>query len=344
MSTKRPAQRSGTPKRRFGSSLKHSPAVVLERFGVPIAVIALIVIFSVLLPETFPTSANTQAILSSKAVVAMLSLAVMVPLVVGEFDLSLASGLGWLAMEFAALMSKTGVGAGGSIVIVLATGAAIGAFNAFLVLKLKISSFIATLAVGTVLVGASLAITGGTVISTGLSDAVISYGSASWGIPVLAWSVVGIGAVLWYVLRQTPTGRFMYATGGNRSASHLAGIRTTRIVTMAFIVGGILTAFAGIMSVAYAGSASPTNGPSLLLPAFAAAFLGATTIDVGRFNVIGTVLGVLLVGIGVAGLRQLGLSSYVAQFFNGGVLIAAVALARVGSASRRGKAVSGART
>jgi ribose transport system permease protein len=149
---------------------------------------------------------------------------------------------------------------------------------------------------------------------------------------------LGIAAALWYLLEHTPAGRQMYATGSNPEAARLTGIRTEALTVAAFVLAGGLAALAGVVQSARIASGQPDIGASFLLPAFAAAFLGASAIRVGRFNAIGTVLGVLLVATGFSGLVLLGVDLWVQPVFYGAVLLIAIGAPRLAesrSARRR---------
>ena len=295
----------------------------------------LIIVFSVTEPSTFPTVDDLRGIITSQSVLAILALAVMVPLVVGEFDLSIASNFTLTAVLLAELVSHR-VPLPLAFLIVLLAGAAVGLVNAFLIVRVGVSSFIATLGVGTVLSGLASWISGNSIIYQGLGGELSTLGNATIvGIPVTAIYVLVLVLLLWYMLQHTPLGRQMYATGYGRNAARLAGIRVERRVVFAFVLGGTIAGVAGIVYTALIGSASALEGSSYLLPAFAAVFLGATTIRAGRFNVWGTVIGVFLLAVGITGLQLAGAQQYIQQIFDGAALIIAVAAARLGARSRQ---------
>jgi ribose transport system permease protein len=156
-----------------------------------------------------------------------------------------------------------------------------------------------------------------------------------FGLPAMVFYFFGVAVIMWYALEQTSIGRYLQATGLGRGAARLSGVRTDRYLAGAFIVAGLIAAFAGILQTGRTGSASPSAGPEFLLPAYAAAFLGATTIHRGRFNVWGTVTGVLVLAVGVSGLGLLGAPFWVGNVFNGCALIVAVSFAVI--VGNRGK-------
>jgi ribose transport system permease protein len=152
----------------------------------------------------------------------------------------------------------------------------------------------------------------------------------------IAWILV---VVLWYVYDLTPVGRFMIFTGGNRDAARLSGISVTRVRTGAFLVSGLLAAGIGILFAGYFGSVDPSVGGQYMLQPFAAAYLGATAITVGRFNAWGTVVALYLLTTGITALQLLGAQSWVTNLFYGLALMLSVAAAKI-AGKRRGRVAS----
>lgn len=300
-----------------------------ERGGVAIVLVSLIVAFSIALPATFPTARNLAGIASTQDVAVLLALGAMVPLAGGEYDLSVGFVLGFTSMELAVLTVNVHMPAVEAILLTLATAIGIGVLNAVLTLKFHINSFIATLGVGTVLSGLTLFISHSTIVAGTLPTVLAALGDQGpGGIVYGVYGVVLIALVVLYVIERTPPGRRLEAVGKGRDAARLAGVRVGRLVFVAFVSSSFLSGLAGILETATQGSADPNVGPDLLLPALAAAFLGATTIRPGRFNVVGTVLSVLLLAVGFNGLSQLGAPLWVGPVFDGSVLLCAVAFAR----------------
>jgi ribose transport system permease protein len=145
------------------------------------------------------------------------------------------------------------------------------------------------------------------------------------------WITIGLAIALFYLLEHTAIGRALYATGGSERVAFLAGLRTRRLKIAAFVASGLLVGCAAIFSLGQDGSATPGYGADQLLPAYAAAFLGVTTYRGGRYNVVGTMVGLLLLGIGFNGLSLYGVPFWVEPVFNGGVLLIAVLVARAES-------------
>ncbi len=305
------------------------------RFGVVLATVLMFVFFSILRPASFPTLRNVKTILGTNSVLALVATGALIPLVVGEFDLSVGAILNASA---ALLASLTGANLSGmqtnlppflAVAIVMAVGIGVGAINGILIVRLDMSSFIATLGSGTVLFGLILFLTGGTSLFLGVKPVVFKIGGGDWlGIPrVIFYALVAL-AVIWYLLEHTPLGRKLYAVGASAEAAALSGIRVARMKMLAFAISGGLASLAGVLEFGRVGAAHPDSGPQFLLPALAAGFLGATTIRPGWFNALGMGAAVLFLAVGVAGLQQLGVPFYVEPLFNGSSLLIAVGLSR----------------
>lgn len=300
---------------------------IMTNGGVVVFLLALIVAFGIALPDTFPTTANLQTILGSQAVPTLLALAVVIPLVAGEFDLSVGGTLGVSAV-FTAYASSKGLAVPVVFLLAILIGCGVGVINGFLVTKIGVSAFIATLGMGTVLTGGNLLMSGGNVLFEGIPTSLTEIaGREVLGLPIVVFYAALLAFVLWYVLEWTPMGRYLRATGSGREAARLTGVRTDKWLFLSFVIAGAIAALAGFMQTSRVGSAPPDVGPNFLLPAYAAAFLGATTIHAGRFNVWGTVVGVLVLAVGITGLNLAGAAFWVPPVFNGVALIVAVSVA-----------------
>lgn len=308
---------------------KKTPGEWLAAYGAVAVLIIMVVCFSVALPETYPNWTNIQSVLASESTVLMLALGLLVPAVVGEFDLSVGSMVAFSAIEMA-LLSGDGIPWPLAVLITVCCAALIGLFSALLVVRAGVNSFIATLGVSTLLGGGSLWMSGGNSVVQGIPSSVTKLGQGSvLEIPLPVIYVVVLAIIFWFMFNHTPIGRKYYATGGNRVAAELSGVRTRRLVLTAFVVSAAVASLAGIVTLMRSGAGNPSVGPELLLPSFAAVFLGSTTILPGRFNVVGTVIGILLLAAGVAGLEQLGAQFYVVPLFNGAILLVAVTISRL---------------
>lgn len=301
-----------------------------QRIALPIAWLALIALFGVLSPDVFLTLANFQTMFGSQAVLLILTLALIVPLTAGDYDLSVAGTLGFSAMLIAVLNAQHDLPILWAVLLALAAGAVIGLVNGTLMIFFGIESLIVTLGMGTVLSGLTLWISDSATISgvsVHLVDAVIATKVA--GISLAFYYGLGLCILLWYVFEFTAVGRRLLFVGRGRSVSKLSGIRVPRVRIGAMVVSGVMAAFAGVVYAGTTGGADPSSSASFLLPAFAAAFLGATSIMPGRFNPWGTLLAVYFLVTGITGLQILGAQSFVQQLFYGGALLCAVALSQL---------------
>jgi ribose transport system permease protein len=253
------------------------------------------------------------------------------PLVVGEFDLSIGNMLGFLTM-LGAFLGGQGYDARVVIPVMILGGVAAGVINGFLTVYFQISSFIATLGTGILLSGFTMGLSGGQVLFDGIPPIVLSIGQGHFlGLGITVWLTGVLAIVLVYVLEQTPFGRKLYAIGGSERVAFLAGIRTGLLKILAFGIAGLLVGIGAIFALGQNGAANAGFGPDLLLPAYAAAFLGVTTYRPGYYNIPGAVIAIILMAVGFNGLNLLGAPFWVEPIFNGGVLIIAVICARAES-------------
>jgi ribose transport system permease protein len=307
---------------------------LLPVYGLPILTILLIAVFSFILPETFPTMLNLRSILGDKAIIAILSLAAMIPMMAGRIDLTVGYGIVLWHILAIALQTKYGIDWRIAVLLVLVLGCLLGLLNGLLVEYAQIDSFIATLGTGTVIYAIALWYTDGRqiigVLPSGFTDL---YMWQPFGIPAAAFYVFGLSVVLWIVAEYLPIGRYLYAIGANTRAAALNGIPTRRYVIGSFIASGCLSGVAGVILAAKLRIGQASVGLEYLLPALVGAFLGSTTIKPGRVNVWGTIVGVAILAVGISGIQQLGGAFYVEPLFNGLTLLLAIGIA--GYAQRR---------
>ncbi len=297
----------------------------LSRYGLLLVFAAVLALFTALNPASFLTIGNAQLIALTQAIIGFIALAVMLPMVVGQFDLSAGFQFGFAQGLCAVLVLRMGWNPALAMGAVLLAGALIGLVNGLFITRLRLASFTTTLGVGIVVLGLTQFVTNDEVVSGSVTDWFVALGrSQVVGLPLPFVYLVIAGGILLFSLEYTIWGRRCYATGSNPSAALLAGIDTNATIVQAMVIGGLLSAVAGCISVMNLGSSSPTIGLGELLPAFAGAFLGATAFYPGRYNVAGTIVAVYLVGVGIIGLQQLGAASYVEQLFNGGALLIAI--------------------
>jgi ribose transport system permease protein len=288
----------------------------------------MILIFGLLEPNTFLSVRTFRVVLAAEAVTATLALALVLPIAAGVFDLSIAGTMGLAIVLVASGMAKLGLDPITSIVLTLLVGLLVGAVNAFIILKLKVNSFIATLGTGSILLALIQWVTGGKQITAGISDSFKEAGRKTvFTIPLTVYYMLALALVVWYILDSRQFGRYLYATGSNEDAARLAGVRTNRIRTIALLASGVIASVAGILFTMRIGSASLDAGSPFLLPAFASVFLGATQFKEGNVNVPGLLVAIYVLATGIKGIQLMGAPFWVDQFFNGAALIVAVALA-----------------
>jgi ribose transport system permease protein len=308
-----------------------SRADLAGRLALPLAWAGVIVLFGALEPDIFLTTANFQTIFGSQAVLVMITMGLLLPLTAGDYDLSIASIVSLSAMVVALLNAQEGWAIGPAIVAGLLAGVAAGAVNGAIVVLLRVDSFIATLGSGSFISGLVLWMSDSNTIG-GISDALVD--------PVIVWDLLGIPlaffyglllcALVWYFLEYTASGRRLLFVGRGRSVARLSGVRVGVARAGALIASGSIAGLGGVIYAGTSGGADPTSGATFLLPAFAGAFLGATSILPGRFNPWGSFIAVYFLVTGVTGLQLLGAESFVQQLFYGGALIVAVALPQLG--------------
>jgi ribose transport system permease protein len=312
---------------------------VFHRHSILLLICVLSVVFSIMAPETFPTMANLQGLALQNSVATLLALAVLLVVVVGEFDLSVGYTLGLSAVLSAKLTSELGVSVPLTILATLVVGTLVGLASGLLVAHLKVVSLIATLGVGLAVSGVTVGVSGGRTISQNIPDFFSNLIQTKvLGLAAVVWIVLAVAALMYVVLTKTPAGSKIYATGGSERVAEMVGIRVPLLKCAMFALAGATAALAGMMQLGLAGAANPSFGANLLLPAFAAVFLGSTTVRPGFFNVTGTLLAVILLAVGFSGLSLLGAPFWLQPVFNGVALIVGVILSSwVSATNGRGK-------
>ncbi len=312
---------------------------MVARYGVLLALVGCVIFFSVQ-EEKFRTYDNLQTTLEGAAPLLMMALGLTVVLVMGDFDLSVSGMVAVSSAVIVATVVRTDIPWGIAVILALLVALVVGAFNGWLVAYVGTPSFITTLASGVILAGVELAVTGpGSTFISGGSEIPRSYRNLGIGEPLgeiksPVWIAIGLTVVLWLLLSKTEIGRFMYAIGGNAEAARLSGIQVKLLRASGFVVVAICAMSAGLVSSARTGSHVRNVGGSLLLPAFAAAFLGATLSKRGQFIVWGTVVGAIFLQVVESGLTFMGYDQDVKNIVKGSILIAAMLLGRLGASKR----------
>jgi ribose transport system permease protein len=305
-----------------------------------------ILIFGIWKPHLFLTQATLHSVASSQAIGAMLAIAVLVPLAAGAFDLSIGATINLSAIIVAWLQSAHHWNMWPAMFIAVGATFLVGVVNGFIVVKLRINSFIATLGMATVVAAVQTIVSGN---SQPLPPTAAAWNSLTQrtvgGFQIVVLYLVIAAVFFWWLLEHTPAGRYSHATGGNQEAARLAGVRVDYWTWLTLIVSATVAGIAGVLYSSLSGP-SLSFGSTLLLPAFAAAFLGSTQLKPGRFNVWGTMLAVYVLATGVKGLELVTGVQWLNDMFNGVALIVAVGFAvwrqRSAASRRRATASQGA--
>ena len=304
--------------------------VIVSKYGTLIAMAIMLLIFGLAVPNgAFLSGNNLLSIVNQSALTAIIACGLTLVLVVGEMDLSIGYSASLAGVLVTGLMANQGVPLPVAILLTLAAGALIGAVNGLLVTKAGVNAVVATLGVGTILIGLSFGYTSGSPIVSVPTEFAYLTLSRFGGIQNPIWFMLIVLAVLWLVLNRTPLGQRMQAVGANKNAARLAGVRTDRAKISAFVIGGLCAAFTGVLLASLLGSGTVSAGDGYLLDSFAAVFLGAATLRDGEFHILGTLIGVLVVNVGFNGLSLLGTPTFWQFVFKGGILVLAVALSTI---------------
>jgi ribose transport system permease protein len=323
------ARPPGTEQRQAARSAIGRLDLRVDRLSGVYVGLVLVLIYSFTDP-TFRSLNNLRVIASSQAITGILALGLIVSLICGVFDISIAGNMSLAITLVGWLQTQGHLSATLAVVVTVLTGSCIGVFNAIVITKLHVDAVIGTLGTSSILAAVAYLITKGNDIFNGIDKGFKRLGaSAPFTIPVAVYFLLGIAVTLWYVLEHTPVGRYFHAVGSNAQASRLAGLPVVRVQWIGLIVSGSVAAFAGVMLTMQLGASSFGAGNPYLLPAFAAAFLGSTQIKPGRFNVVGTLVAIYLLAVGVKGLQlHYPGNPWISDLFNGLALIFAVALSR----------------
>ena len=311
-----------------------------ERYALVVLFIATLVFFSLWskTSSTFPHAANIKNVLGGEAYSGILALAIMIPLVCGEFDFAVGNIAGLTQVLCAGFMARLSMAVPLAILLPIAIGAFIGLSNGNTVARIGVNSLIVTLGVSSVLLGIVQWYTNGQSISNNISPWLTNIASDTWfGLPVTVYILAIAALLVYYMLEHTPYGRYLYSIGSNRDAARLVGLRVERYVLLAFVMSGTLAGFAGILLVARSGGGNPQAGQIIdTLQALAAAYLGATAIKPGRFNVLGTMIAIYFLAFTVTGLSLAGVADWINSVFDGGALFVAVLVSTIIGRRRAG--------
>jgi ribose transport system permease protein len=300
--------------------ITHSQAILLIVF-----LIVLSLAITAIAPRFLQVS-NLAVITRQASFVGIVSLGQMVALMAGLIDLSVGSVAGFAGVAAALLMYNTSIDPYICMALGVVVGALIGLVNGFLVTRLRLNAFIATLSMSFIINGAILVVTQGWAIPN-MPEKIQWIGKGSLGpIPVPMLIMLGVAGLLAFMLNKTYIGRHILALGGNPDAAVLVGIRVNRLKMLVYVISGSLAALAGVMMLARLASGQPTVGQVWLLPSFAAPILGGTAMSGGVGSTLGTLVGSLIMAVINNGIVMTGMSVYWENVVFGSVLVLAIAM------------------
>jgi ribose transport system permease protein len=303
---------------------------LFERVALLIVWALLIGLFTLLLPRSFLNWGNFSIMFASYAPAALLALAIIVPLTAGDYDLSVGATLTLTASLIAVLNVWYHLPLGLVLVIALGVSVIVGLVHGLFIIYFRVPSLVVTLGTTSVMSGIVQWMTNSSTIG-GIDKALINavVGTRFLGIPLAFYYALVAAVIMWYVFDYTPLGRRLLFVGRGREVARLNGIAVNRVRLGALLMSAVLSACAGILYAGVLGSADPYSGLNYLLPAFAAAFLGATTLQPGRFNPWGAIVAVYFLATGITGLSMMGIPLWVTNVFNGGALVLAVTISQI---------------
>ena len=301
-------------------------SLFLRRYGLVIALVLVMIVFGVLRTSSFVTMDTFRALLQQTAAPAILAVGLTIPMVLGDFDLSIGSMVGLGGAGAVAMMSLHGATWQVALLVAFAIAVTAGLITGIFTAYLGASSFVMTLAMATILLGVEYLITGQQTMYSGIQPGYIWLGQSSsiFGISNQVWMAVVVAIVVYILLEKTETGRYMYAVGGNQLAALFAGINVRRLRLVGFVLVAVAAAFTGVLITAQGASSSPNAGVPYLLPAYAAVFLGSSAFRPGQFNVLGTVVAAFFLGVVQTGLQMLNIETSWILILQGVILIVAI--------------------
>lgn len=307
----------------------HFPRIVtLLRDNITYVIFGLVTLGFALMAPNFASLTTAGAVLRITAIVSVMAVGMTFVIICGEIDLSVGS-MASLSGIVGALIMQSGYGWASALLLTLAFGGAVGMTTGLLVTRLRIPSFLVSLGMLSVLSGVALTVTGTRpvpIVSTAFSS--ILWDGQVFGIPIpIVWTLC-VALAGYYVLHLTPFGRRVLATGGNSVAARFSGVRTDLTRVIAFTISGTTAALGGLMLAARSTAGNPSLGSGLELDVIAAVIIGGTSLFGGKGTIPGSVIGAIFIGIVSFGLLVMGFSTSIQEIIKGGIIIAAVALAR----------------
>ena len=303
----------------------------LRRYGTLLSILMVCGVFSVLSPF-FLDLTNFMNILRQAAVVTVIALGLTIVLAGGKFDISVAS-LAGLANVLSAFLMREGFPFGIAAPIAIGVGALLGAVNGFMVAKLRINTFLATVAMMFVASGLDLLVSDGVRVMIPRERLAFTrqIGVGSLGpVPYLLIILLVISSICYLFLNRTRFGRYIRAIGGNPRCAHISGVPLVRYTWLTFVISGVLGATGGVLLTTRLSSGVPLVGLSLLGNVINAAYIGMTFITIGMANVPGTLMGGILLTILGNGLELLNVPFYYQYIVWGIIIVLCVSLSGSG--------------
>ena len=308
---------------------KEVSVVFLKTNGVFVALTALIVFMSIARPQ-FGAPHNITNILQQNSVIGILACGMTFPIILGGFDLSVGSTAALSTIVTATLIRTSG-GLAAALGGALATGLIVGALNGGLIAYARVNPFVATLGMMTVVRGTGYVVTNATpVFGVPMEYTMFGLGK-TLGLPNVTWVFIAVALLLGAMLHLTQFGHYVYTIGGNARAAEFMGVDTPRVRFLTYLLVAVLAALAGVLLVMQTASGQPAAATGYELTAIAAVIVGGATLGGGRGRMIGTVVGVLLLGVVSNGLNLFGVSPFWQPIATGSILILAVGFDRARS-------------
>jgi ribose transport system permease protein len=285
-----------------------------------------LVFFSVEAPHFFSFS-NSVNILSNVSVIGVVTLGQALVLIAGGFDLSVAGTVPLGSVIFTILINRH-FNIGEAWLGAVAAGGLIGLGNGLIITRIGINALVTTLGTLSITAGLAYVVTNGqTVPFDNLDNGPID--NVVLGMPLYVWTWIAMNVVVFVLLRLTVFGRMIYAIGGNREASRLAGVRVDLVTTLVYVISGALGAFSGVMVAQQLLAGAPTVGSSAALTSIAAVILGGAALTGGVGGVPGTIVGVLVLGTVANGMALMQVPAFYQQIATGSILLLAVGFGRL---------------
>ena len=300
----------------------------LRKSGLLVFLVLVIVVFSILKPNSFLTRANLITLLTTEAIPLTLAMAIAITLRLRDLDVSFAAVMIASASVGAKLMTMNHGGLAEGIVAAIVVGLVFGALNGTMVAFIGLPSFVATLGTLGIAEGVSLGVTNSQIVGNVPAALTVLQGGPG-GIPWGVYIVWGIFLAIWLIFDFTTFGRLLLFIGGNRNAAVLIGLRVRMVRFVAYLATGGLFGAAGVILIGMLGVVDPTSDAGYLLGPLAAVFLGTTVFQLGRFNAWGIIVALYTLAVISMGLQILGASSWVGDVFQGAALIIAIAISHV---------------